>query len=228
MDWTKAYGNAHEEFPIEKDWAIGENRFRVGDIMAEEDFQWAVSQDADFMYVDPPWNQSNISSFFTKAGKQGLAPDFWQFIDRLLGLMTHVKHDSFIEMGNQHVDRFATAASEMGFKTIGAWKITYYGTRPCSLLQVCKNESKVTGLNLNGLDDAQTPFEVCNSMPENSRVMDACTGLGATPIASVATGNRFSGLELNPRRLANAIKGVSETLGRKHGIKQGKHSKRIY
>ena len=235
MDWTKAYGNAHEEFPIEKDWAIGENRFRVGDIMNEEDFIWATSQGPDYVYVDPPWNQSNIGSFYTKAGKQKQGPKFHGFINRLIQFLKCVKYDCFVEMGSQNIDEFTALSESAGFTIANIWETTYYRTRPARLVQMSLSQPTVEGLELTGMWDKYIPWQVCEKLPANSLVMDVCTGKGLTALASVSAGHRFAGLELNPRRLAHAVQRVDEIIRtgkskeeRKHGIKQGKHSKRIY
>ena len=201
------YGTEWENYPIESGqvWETGEHRVRAGDLMDDAALAWVLAQNADFMYVDPPWNQGNISSFFTKAGRQGLAPDFWQFLGRVVEVASRVKCDSWIEMGNQNIDRLKSLVQSRGGSVIADWKVVYYRTQPSRLIQVSWGNPAVEGLDLHGIDDEETPFKVCEALPAASKVLDVCAGKGLTAEGALKYGHTFVGLELNPRRLAHAI-----------------------
>ncbi len=205
---TWEYGTVWEDYPIEAGqvWEIGQHRVRAGDLMDDEAFAWTLEQEPDFMYVDPPWNQSNISSFFTKAGRRGLAPDFWQFMGRVVEVASRVKYSSWIEMGNQNIDRLKALVENRGGVVLEDWKVTYYKKHPSRLIEVMWNEPTIEGLDLNGVDDSETPFKVCSLLPAASKVLDVCAGKGLTAEAALRHGHTFIGLELNPRRLAHTIK----------------------
>mgnify|MGYP003136324766 FL=1 len=205
------YGTAWEDYPIElgQVWEINDHRVRAGDLMDGDSFDWVLSQEADFMYVDPPWTQSLISGFYTKAGKQGQAPDFWQFMGRVVEVASRVRCDSWIEMGNQNIERLKSLVESRGGSVMADWDVTYYKKHPSRLLQVSWGQPKVIGLDLGGLDDDLTPFKVCEALPSRSRVLDVCAGRGRTAMAAVSQEHTFIGLELHPRRLAHAVQKVS-------------------
>jgi site-specific DNA-adenine methylase len=78
-DWN--YGNAFLQFPIEKGIAV----FKDGSTLKVHDIFNSLPKymtKADLIFCDPPWNQSNIQSFYTKAEKQ-LEFDFKKFYIRI-------------------------------------------------------------------------------------------------------------------------------------------------
>jgi len=207
---TWNYGAIWEDYPIEvgQVWKIGQHRIRAGDLMDDEAFEWALSQEADFMYVDPPWTQSLISGFYTKAGKQGEGPNFWKFMERVVEVASRVKYRAWIEMGNQNIDRLKTLVEARGGVVLEDWAVTYYKKHPSRLIEVLWHDPISHELDLNGVDDGETPFKVCSLLPVGSKVLDVCAGKGLTAEAALRYGHTFIGLELNPRRLAHSIKKV--------------------
>ena len=62
------YGGAYQRHPIENKRAVFDN----GSIVQHHDIFKPLPDfmlQADTLFIDPPWNQGNISSFYTKAGK---------------------------------------------------------------------------------------------------------------------------------------------------------------
>ena len=205
------YGKVWEDYPIEvgQVWEIGDHRVRAGDLMDDDAFEWVLNQDADFMYVDPPWNQALISGFYTKAGRRGEGPDFWEFMERVVEVARSVKYTAWIEMGNQNIDRLKALVETRGGTVTDDWAVTYYRTHPSRLIQVSWNDYVVLGLALYGVDDGMLPYRVCEALPTGSRVLDVCAGRGLTAKAALKSGHTFIGLELHPRRLAHAIQRVT-------------------
>jgi len=207
------YGDAFEQYPVEEDVPIEVNGHHMmcGSITDLNIRQWLTGFNIDYAYVDPPWNQGNISSFYTKAGMED-RPEFWNFIDHLISVLKNVRYDCFIEMGDEHIEAFKTSIEQSGGRVINDWRIYYYKTRPCRLVQATWNESKVLleDSEIVDQDDEKTPMIVLSKLPEPSVILDACTGLGLTATTAHELGHRFVGVELNPRRLAHAVKGVSK------------------
>ena len=74
------YGDAWEQFPIEQGevWGIPANGSKVSvhnlfDPLPE------FMKSADMLFVDPPWNQGNVNTFYTKAGRTDYIKDFSDF-----------------------------------------------------------------------------------------------------------------------------------------------------
>ena len=209
------YGKAHKEHPIELEecWEVGGHKFHCTDL-----HQWdsnPFGDSLDFAYVDPPWNQSAIQGYYTKAGRAEQA-NFEDFTGHLCMLLASVKHDVFLEIGKQQLSFLTRKVQESGGEVLNIWNTTYYQDRPSHLLRVGWNDPILDGLDLEGMDDNKTPAGVAQAIAQvksGATLYDACTGLGTTTLAAISFGLNFVGTELHPHRLAWAIKLAFEVTG---------------
>ena len=202
------YGDSWEKFSINEFeiWSAGENKMLCADIakVTEEDMSVLLyDQKVDMVYVDPPWNQSNISSFRTKAGIKE-RQDFETFINiLLLKIFRHCRLVGYIETGKQNIsmlmDKLKTYTNE-----ILEYDVTYYGNKPSKIIRFKIGRALLKDVNLNGFDDEDTPYVAMrNEMPTS--VIDFCMGRGLTARTAFSLGIQCFGIELNKRRLANVL-----------------------
>lgn len=172
-----------------------------------------------FVYVDPPWNDSLTKGFRTKAGvpHDGLSHE--RFLQELLALMP-VGCRVYMEgsLGQAPRARLAKAAGNVnpGIGLVRQWPITYYGDKPAALYLLVMPGADATWLpDLDGMDDEDTPYEVCrrHEMQGDRVVLDPCAGRGLTGRAARATGLRAVLHELHPRRLAVAVEDAVKATG---------------
>ena len=226
------YGDAHESYPIKLNecWTIGDHEFYC--VTLHDLNELPSAKEIDYAYVDPPWNQSNIQSFYTKAEREELAY-FRKFIPHLCKLLSAVKDDVFLEMGKQELQYLIREVEKSGGEVLDTWNITYYRKSPCYLLRVCWGTPQLTdsihaGLDFEGMDEEYTPAHVAQAIAKISvkedptnrpTLFDACTGRGLTTQAALQAGLQFIGTELHPRRLAWAIKRASNYTGQEPVIR---------
>ena len=226
------YGDAHESYPISRNeiWSVGDYEFKCVNLYDIDKIPF--NGNIDYAYLDPPWNQTNLQSFHTKAELSQWV-SFRKFIPHLCNLLSEVKHDVFIEMGKQRLGFLMQEIEKSGGEVLNVWNITYYKKRHCRLVRACWGTPQLTdsiyaGLDFEGMDDEKTPLHVARAIakitvmedPENRPTLfDACTGKGLTTQAALQTGLRFVGTELHPRRLAWAIKRAANYTGQKPVIR---------
>lgn len=191
------YGNAWEDYPIEAGqvWGLPNgSRLMVHNIF---DPLPAWFQ-PDLLFVDPPWNQGNVNSFYTKAGRTDYISDFASFEAALFARIDDIRPPvCYLEVGKQAVDRWQ-AALQTRYACIQRFDVTYYKRNPCHIL---RGGSDLTRHNYNGMDEADVIAAVAHD--EDYSVMgDFCMGRGLVGMAAYSAGKPFVGTELNKRRLA--------------------------
>src|SRR5665811_2154350 len=98
------YGEAGDQYPLDFGDVvqIGPHIVACGDLEKGQGEQCVeMVGRSDIAYVDPPWNQGNISSFRTKAGVSTGLMFMAQFIDVFLGVLKTTQGPIYIEMGKQ-------------------------------------------------------------------------------------------------------------------------------
>lgn len=206
------YGPYWEEFPIDDGeiWRAGNNLVICSSILNGEAMSrfFKLTGPPAMCYVDPPWNQGNISSFYTKAKLIGV-PVFGEFTTALLVLMKrYVRGTIFMEMGKQNVEEVEAQIVERGGTVFDVLETTYYKKHPSRL--ICFSFESTLTLNqpelwkMNGEDDEHTPAMAIKAEGAKS-VVDFCCGRGLTGRTAHKNGVRFFGVELNKRRLANLL-----------------------
>jgi len=206
------YGDSWEKYPIEKnetweDMQTG-SKIAVNDLTINmPDFM----MNPDMIYCDPPWNQGNVNSFYTKAGKINYINDFNEFYTHLFGYIKKSKPKCcYLEIGKQSKDIFQNELLKI-YPSLQFWQITYYKKHPCFLLRA--SNLSYQPFDFNGKDDIETPYlAIQEEKPES--VTDPCTGQGLTAIAAYKSCVKFFGTELNKRRLAVTIDRIKKLGGK--------------
>ncbi len=208
MKW--AYGDAWEKHPLE-----------YGELWREEGTQSAVMvwdivtglpefmRGADLVYCDPPWNAGNYRAFYTKAGLKPRG-EFLQFVDALFRRIAEIgPRACYLEVGKQSLELFAAKMREL-YLHVQRWEVVYYGEHPSFLL---RGGYEQTTADFAGLDDMDTP-EAAMRAETFACVADPCMGRGLTGLTAFRLGKRFVGTELNKRRLAVLVEGITKLGGR--------------
>mgnify|MGYP007121798983 CR=1 FL=1 len=89
------YGGAFERHPIQTGTAVFDNgsRLKAGSLFDPlPDFMLR----ADCLFVDPPWTQGNMTSFYTKAGLPRPQEDYAAFYSRLFECVEEIMPKSVI------------------------------------------------------------------------------------------------------------------------------------
>jgi hypothetical protein len=205
VNWT--YGDHWERFPVRRGevWAAGEHRVTCADITITSPVQ--VLGTPDLIYTDPPWNQGNVASFYTKAGQKG-GGCFTALREALMRVF-QTAGIVWAEMGKLHIDDFISQMEQAGGKLTHRFACTYYRTKLVYLVRVSflGGPDLPAGVaeRIEGADDANTPGLVMAAETWARIIMDPCTGRGLTGRTAHKYGRRFIGSELNPRRLANLL-----------------------
>ena len=191
------YGDAWEQFPIQfgEVWGLDNgSRVAVHDIFEPlPEFMYL----ADLIFVDPPWNQGNLTCFYTKA-KRTDYQQFTAFTDVLFRRIAEIGPQTcYIEIGNQFVDAWYERLAQL-YPILQRWPVVYYRKYPTNII---RGGQAPVPADFAGMDEARVITIVAQI--EDYQVMgDLCMGQGLVGLAAQAAGKPFVGTELNPRRLA--------------------------
>jgi len=197
MKWT--YGDAWERFPIESGevWGIPDN----GSRMAVHNIFGSLPEFmnfADLLFIDPPWNLSNINTFYSKAGRSDYLQNFTDFSDVLFQRLKEISARTvYIEIGKQNVLDFRHRLEEM-YLDVQMWPVVYYRKHPTWLL---RGSSGTIAYDFEGIDEAKC-ISIISQIEIYDVIGDLCMGRGLVGMAAYQAGKPFVGTELNKRRLA--------------------------
>ena len=196
MKWL--YGDAWEKFPIEPGevWGLA-NGSRVAVHNLFDPLPGFMR--ADLVFVDPPWNLSNINGFYTKAERVDHLTSFNDFADVLFERIGEMAPRTvYIEIGKQNANDFYERLSAL-YPHRQRWPVTYYRKHPTWIIR--GSRSGALGYDFTGMDEAKC-IEVIAQMETYSMIGDVCMGRGLVGLAAYKAGKPFVGTELNKRRLA--------------------------
>lgn len=206
------YGNEGAQWPVKPGefWEVGDHRILCGDIekgAAQKLFELVPRP--TFVYCDPPWSPSLARYNRDKAGLD-LKVSYKHLLLSIIAAVSVAERDVFIEMSRgESENRCMKALREAGATILGRWDITYYNTRPNSIIQALFSgcESRFGAVaELDGKDDEHTPLIALSAVAQpGESVYDCCTGRGLTLRTAGKLGLRFVGTELHPDRMATAI-----------------------
>lgn len=205
MEWK--YGNAWEQFPMESGelWRLDNGSTVAVHNIFEPLPSFMFS--ADLLFVDPPWNQGNINSFYTKAGRSDYISDFSDFENALFRRISEINPDTcYLEVGFQAVNKWQKALSAM-YPHIQRWDVLYYRRNPCHIIRGSRLGE--IDFDYTGMDESAVIYKA--GKIESYNVMgDMCMGLGLVGLSAYAAGKPFVGTELNKRRLANLLQKLAK------------------
>jgi hypothetical protein len=197
---------------------IGKHRVQCGDIMNGID-NLMQSQQADFVYSDPPWGQGNLRYWQTinkrHTGKEPNEINYAKFLPHYFSLVSKYARDlAVIEYGVAWREDVVKVASDVGFKHMGVFQSLYQASQllPLDIHVLSKSGGVLIPSNfddklleLRGLPLVKYIFEVL--CPNDAQiVLDPMCGMGYTAQAAADLGKAFYGNELNQKRLEKTIK----------------------
>lgn len=200
------YGNAWEQFPIEKGQVWG---LENGSSVAVHNIFNPLPEfmlDADLLFIDPPWNQGNLTAFYTKAERDDYQ-EFSDFEDALFqSIMAIAPHTCYLEVGFQAVERWGYRLSRI-YHTMQTWDVFYYKTHRCHIIRGSNNGTME--YDFTDIDESKCIYKIAE-IERYNLIGDLCMGQGLVGLASYAAGKPFVGTELNKRRLAVLLQKLSK------------------
>lgn len=211
---------AWQKYPVKFGdvWRVGNHTLACGDLEAGAAEELvAMTGQPELVYVDPPWGVNLARSFRTVSlidGQKGRAVDYPGLLKIIVALCKHAPLGGFIEMGRKDVDLLRAIVVAGGLPVTGAWDITYsYGKSPAKMLQAGGTPLENPAV-MQGLDDADTPkVAISQKLQPGQRVFDPCLGFGWTSECAQEFEVGSVGIELNPIRLATALKKLARKCG---------------
>lgn len=210
------YGDEGRAFPVKVNevWAVGKHLFSCTDLMASRGFDEVLSghlPHPTLLYCDPPWGQSLVNSFRTKAGL-GRATYRWE---ELYARIAQLGHDRGLPVWVEG----SKIGSRDGAKIPGVLAKNLGGQGFAGYAEVTYYRKNVSGLyysgtsapsprlfsRLTGMDDDDTPGTVMEAYGQSGVVMDPCAGRGVTSREAERVGWASVNNELNPLRVSAAL-----------------------
>lgn len=200
------YGNAWEQFPIEPNevWGVPSNGSKVAvhDIF---DQLPSFMHTTDLLFVDPPYNQSALNAFYTKAGRDDYQ-EWEKFTAVIFRRIAEISPATcYIEIGNQFVDSWIILLSSL-YPVVQRWSVVYYRKNPTNIIR--GGQSPIV-YDFTGMDEAKV-IGLVGRVDGRGIMGDMCMGLGLVGLSAWAAGRPFVGTELNKRRLANLLQSLSK------------------
>lgn len=215
-DWT--YGKEGNAYPVKPGqvWKTGEHVFVCSDLLASKQLVSVIDQleiTPTLIYTDPPWNQSNVSSFRTKAGLSR-TEDSYLDLYKMIGLLAQrYRVPVFAEGGTRQVKAVQSVLPGAHRATA---PITYYRKHP-AVLHYAGDEPISSYLQgrLNSKDDDHTPGIVLGLTHQGhfGVVLDPCAGRGLTARTAEKTGWTSITNELSPWRMSVAMHRLHKASG---------------
>lgn len=213
VEWN--YGDAFERFPI----AFGKKAVLTdGSVLSPGnifDPLPAFMKSSDLLFCDPPWNQGNLNSFYTKAGRDDYS-EFELFYKRLFLCVSAIRPKTcYIEVGKDYLAEFIMEMKQI-FKSVTFYNSNYYH-KPENHCYIIRGSRKHQKLPLDGMDEEDIISWVCKN-EQYDCIADPCMGRGLVACAAFKSGHRFAGTELNPKRLSVALERLT-SMGAKYEIR---------
>lgn len=162
-------------------------------------------QGADLVFCDPPWNQGNLRSFYTK-NAQALRHGWDEFMGALFAAIQSIHpKTAYLEVGKQYLADFIIRMRAI-FPAVTFYNSMYYG-RPENHCYIIRGSARNRKLDLDGMDEEDIIRWICAN-EEYECIADPCMGQGLVALYASAAKKRFVGTDINPKRLAVARKRV--------------------
>lgn len=161
---------------------------------------------AELACTDLPWGNGPRNTYHSKAGLAHAEDPFSVFIVKALSCIRDACHWA-IEIGNRDADTVAALCAGAG-RSMTRHAVTYYKTKPCTLLT-----SDPFGVTYRGLDEAEFTAAIIAQLATGCLVTDPCTGRGLTAVTALEHGHAFHGYELSPWRCSVTLSKLAHLTG---------------
>ena len=208
------YGDAYLRHPIERGKAIFTDGscLMVNNIFSPlPDFM----RQADLLFVDPPWNKGNMTSFYTKADMMPPSETYEDFYARLFECIKEIGPEvCYLEIGKEHLADFVVEMRNL-YKKVTFYNSSYYHKRDnrCYIVRGWRHGKPP---RLDDMDEEDIIEWVCQHETYQC-IGDLCMGRGLVAVNAYKSGKQFVGAELNHKRLSVALETLS-TIGANYKI----------
>lgn len=203
------YGDAYQRYPSQG----GAIHFKDGSVLKTHDiFNKLPSfmHNADLIFVDPPWNKGNLSTFYTKADECIPNFSFEVFYKRLFECIREISPPiCYVEIGKENLDLFMIEMKKI-YKYASFYNSSYYHD-PSKVCYVVRGSNRFKKPKLDNMDEEDIIEWVCKN-ESYTCIGDLCMGRGLVAVNAYKNGKRFVGTELNHKRLSVTIEKIV-TLG---------------
>lgn len=204
-EWN--YGDAYLQYPIEK----GIAQFKNGSMLQTHTIFNPLPSfmlKADALFIDPPWNKGNMTSFYTKAQLPPPAFTYSDFYNRLFECIQQISpHVCYVEIGKDHLADFIIQMRRL-YHSVTFYNSTYYH-KSSNLCYVVRGTHQGRPPKLDGMDEEDIISWVC-SHEKYSCIGDLCMGRGLVAVNAFKSAKKFVGTELNHKRLSVTLKRLAE------------------
>lgn len=199
------YGSSWQRHPVNGHIVLFEDgsQMKVHDIFERLP---AFMLTADTIFVDPPWNQGNMSSFYTKAD---LKTDrtFVELLSRVHECIREITPQTvFLEIGKEYLADVIVALSKI-YPRVMFYNNTYYKRRDNKCYIVHAGHKAKRYKELEDMDEADAIAWICKNHPFEI-IGDFCMGLGLVAINAAKNKKKFVGTELNHKRLSATVEAI--------------------
>lgn len=203
-DWN--YGDAFKKYPLtDKPYVFDDgSTVQVHDIFNPLP---KFMHYADCIFVDPPWNQGNMTSFYTKADK--INPfKYNSFYKRLFECIKEIDPKfAFVEVGKEYLPYFIIEMKKI-YKSVIFYNSKYYNDNK-KLCYIVQGSYAYKNFKLDGMDEEKIIEWICQNIDYNC-IGDLCMGRGLVGLYSHKNNKKFVGTELNHKRLSVLLKRINE------------------
>lgn len=194
------YGGFADKYNMSGEIHIGTGIVQVHDIFNPlPDFMY----NADVIFSDPPYNQSALKGYYTKAGLKEKPDSFDSFFYRFIECIDLISpRILMLEVGLAQTEMYREILSQM--YAYGIVKESYYygnKKQKCNILCYSNDDLPDCLVDMPIMDEEKVIDHICKNL-EYSCMGDLCMGKGLVGYYSNKYGKPFVGTELNPKRLA--------------------------
>ena len=202
-------GGYYKKYDMSGEIQIGTGVVKVHDIFKPVP---EFMKEADVIFCDPPYNQSALSSFYTKADMRDDKPKFIDLFDRFFEVVDEINPRLLIlEVGVPQEGLYLDKLAPL-YKHVKVSRAKYYNREEC-LIIVASNEHIPDFLSsLPNIDEERIIDMICKEL-DYECICDPMMGTGLVGWYSNKYGKKFVGTELNKKRLAILVESI--TTGRK-------------
>lgn len=201
------YGGYAEKYNMDGDIHVGTGVVRVHDIFNPLP---AFMRGADVIFCDPPYNQSCLKSYYTKAGLDEKPDSFESFFFRLFECLEEISPRIVVlEVGQKQAPMYEYFLKNR-YANVESRESYYYGNKKnkCVILFASNTPIPACLLDMPFMDEEKVIEYICKNL-EYDCIGDLCMGKGLVAYYSNKYGKPFVGTELNPNRLAVCVERVT-------------------
>jgi len=201
------YGGAYKKYPLDDEEPY---IFDDGSIVQVHDIFNPLPEfmkKADLVFVDPPWNQGNMTSFYTKADKVNTFK-YEPFYKRIFECIQEISPKmAFVEVGKEYLPDFIIEMRKI-YKYVTFYNSSYYH-RDINRCYIVQGSDKRLNLRLDDMDEEDIIAWITENV-EYDCIADLCMGRGLVGLYSYKNNKRFVGTELNHKRLSVLIERIED------------------